>query len=188
MMYLTRLLMVVFFMAIIAGVSSQPLLITKNGTIRFFSATPIEDIKAINDNVYSSLNTQTGMLQFLATIRNFEFKRSAMQKHFNDEDYMHSEKYPTSAFKGSIIDKESVDFTKDGSYSAIIEGDLNMHGVTRKIKTKATFNVRNGLIAAQATFPVRLEDYNIKVPRIVIKKIAEVVEVTVSCKYQSTTN
>lgn len=187
-MIIFRFFFVVFFMGVMTLSIAQPVLITKNGSIQFFSATPIEDIKAINDNVYSSLNTQTGMLQFLATIRNFEFKRSAMQKHFNDEDYMHSEKYPTSAFKGSIIDKESVDFTKDGSYSAIIEGDLNMHGVTRKIKTKAIFNIRNGLIAAQATFPVRLEDYNIKVPRIVIKKIAEVVEVTVSCKYQSTTN
>ena len=187
-MIIIRFFFVAFFTGMMVGAIAQPVLITKNGSIQFFSATPIEDIKAINNKVYSSLNIETGSLQFLATIKYFEFKRSAMQKHFNDEDYMHSEKYPTSAFKGSIIDKESVDFTKDGSYSAIIEGDLNMHGVTRKIKTKAIFDIRNGLIAAQATFPVRLEDYNIKVPRIVIKKIAEVVEVTVSCQYQPSKN
>jgi polyisoprenoid-binding protein YceI len=182
--------LITLFVAVLlhSAVVSQPLFITRTGNIQFFSATPIEDIKAVNDKVYSSLNTQTGMLQFLATIRNFEFKRSAMQEHFNDEDYMYSEKYPTAAFKGNILNKEAVDFTKDGSYSAIIEGDLNMHGVTNRIKTKATFDVRNGMISANAVFPVRLEDYKIKVPKIVIKKIAEVVEVTVSCQYQSSTN
>ncbi len=185
---ITRFFFFVFFMGVMALSIAQPVLITKSGSIQFFSATPIEDIKTVNNKVYSSLNTQTGVLQFLSTIRNFEFKRAAMQEHFNDEDYMHSEKYPTAAFKGNIIDKESVDFTKDGSYSAIIEGDLNMHGVTRKIQTKASFEIRNGRINAQATFPARLEDYNIKVPRIVIKKIAEVVEVTVSCQFQTAQN
>jgi polyisoprenoid-binding protein YceI len=187
-MMFIKYLFVIFFTVLISGAIAQPTLITKSGSIQFFSATPIEDIKAVNDKVYSSLNTQTGMLQFLATIRNFEFKRSAMQEHFNDEDYMYSEKYPTAAFKGNILNKEAVDFTKDGSYSAIIEGDLNMHGVTNRIKTKATFDVRNGIISANAVFPVRLEDYKIKVPKIVIKKIAEVVEVTVSSQYQSSTN
>ena len=185
---ITRFFFVVFFMGVMALSIAQPVLITKSGSIQFFSATPIEDIKAVNNKVYSSLNTQTGMLQFLATIKNFEFKRSAMQEHFNDEDYMHSEKYPTAAFKGNIIDKESVDFTKDGTYSATVEGDLNMHGVTRKIKTKATFDIRNGLISANAVFPVRLEDYKINVPKIVIKKIAEVIDVTINCQYQSSKN
>jgi len=167
---------------------SQPLLITKTGEISFFSETPVEDIKAVNKKVYSTIHTETGSIQFLLNISEFSFKYAAMQKHFNDEDYMYTEKYPNASFKGSMINKEAVDFTKEGTYKVLVEGDLNMHGVTNRIKTKATFDVRNGMISATAVFPVRLEDYKIKVPKIVIKKIAEVIEVTVNCQYQSIKN
>lgn len=167
---------------------AQPLYLTRTGKISFFSATPIEDIKADNNKVYSSLNTQTGLVQFLVPVKNFDFKRDAMQRHFNDEDYMHSDKYPNATFKGYLLNKETVDFSKNGKYSAIIEGELNMHGVTNVVKTAATFLVQNGQIEASTSFAVRLEDYKIKVPKIVIKKIAEVIQINVNCNYQAAKN
>jgi polyisoprenoid-binding protein YceI len=163
--------------------TAQPLFFTRTGSIQFFSKTPLEDIKAVNTKVYSTLNTQTGTLQFLVQIPQFDFKYSAMKDHFNDEDYMDSKKYPTAEFKGKIMDMSIVDFTKNGTYSLQIEGPLTMHGVTKTIRTLASIAVNNGQVTGVATFPVRLEDYNIKVPKIVFKKIAEVVEITVKCLY-----
>lgn len=163
---------------------AQPLFVARNGNIQFFSTTPIEDIKAINKKVYSSLNTKDGVLQFLVTINQFQFKRAAMQDHFNDEDYMNSEKYPRSEFKGTITNLSEIDFSKNGTYVAHVEGQLSMHGVTRTIKMNANLTINNGKITGTAKFPVRLEDYAIKVPKIVFKKIAEEVEVTVNCQYQ----
>ncbi len=164
-------------------VYSQSFFITRNGTIQFFSKTPLEDIKAVNKNVYSSLNTATGSLQFLVQIPKFEFRYSAMRNHFNDEDYMDSKKFPTADFKGKITDLSTIDFTKNGSYNVNIEGPLTIHGVTKTIKTLASITVNNGQITGAATFPVKIEDYNIVPPKIVFKKIAEVVEVTVNCIY-----
>lgn len=163
---------------------AQPLYVARDGNIQFFSATPIEDIKAVNKKVYSSLNTQDGVLQFLVLIDQFQFKRAAMQRHFNDEDYMHSEKYPRSEFKGTITNLSEIDFSKNGTYTANVEGQLSMHGVIRQVKMNASLIVNNGKITGTAKFPIRLEDYNVKVPKIVIKKIAEIVEVTVNCLYQ----
>jgi polyisoprenoid-binding protein YceI len=167
------------------GLNAQPVYLTRTGKILFFSETPLEDVKAVNNKVYSSLNIQTRLLQFLVTIKNFEFKRDAMQRHFNDEDYMHSEKYPTASFKGTILNRETIDFSKNGKVTAQIEGELNMHGVTKMVKTTAIFLVQNGKIDASATFNVRLEDYKIKVPKIVFKKIAEEIKIDVVCQYQT---
>jgi polyisoprenoid-binding protein YceI len=164
-------------------VYAQSFFITRNGTIQFFSKTPLEDIKAVNKNVYSSLNTATGSLQFLVQIPKFEFRYSAMRNHFNDEDYMDSPKYPTADFKGKITDLSAIDFTKDGSYNVNIEGSLTIHGVTKTINTPASITVNKGQITGATTFSVKIEDYNIVPPKIVFKKIAEIVEVTVNCLY-----
>lgn len=173
-----------FFILSTGALLAQSLYFTRNGQISFFSETPFEDIKADNNKVYSSLNAQTGFLQFLVTIKNFEFKRDAMQRHFNDEDYMHSDKYPSANFKGRLLDIEAIDFSKNGKYTTLIEGELNIHGITNAVKTSAILQVQNERINASATFYVRLEDYKIKVPKIVFKKIAEVVRVDVMCDYQ----
>ena len=178
-----KILMVAILLLIVGAAVAQPMYVARNGNIQFFSTTPIEDIKAINKKVYSSLNTRDGVIQFLVIINQFQFKRSAMQDHFNDEDYMDSEKYPRSEFKGNITNLSEIDFSKNGTYVANIEGQLSMHGVTRTIKMNGNFTVNNGKFTGTSKFPVRLEDYNIKVPKIVFKKIAEEVEVTVNCQY-----
>jgi polyisoprenoid-binding protein YceI len=177
--------LITLFVAVIlhSVVFSQPLFITRTGSIQFFSKTPLEDIKAVNKNVYSSLNTATGALQFLVQIPKFEFRYSAMRNHFNDEDYMDSKKYPTADFKGKITDLSTVDFTKNGSYNVNIEGSLTIHGVTKTIKTPASITVNNGQITGTSTFSVKIEEYNIVPPKIMFKKIAEIVDVTVNCIY-----
>lgn len=175
--------LVAILLLTVGSAIGQPLYVARNGNIQFFSATPIEDIKAVNKKVYSSLNTKDGVLQFLVMIDQFQFKRAAMQRHFNDEDYMHSEKYPRSEFKGTITNISAIDFSNNGTYTANVEGQLSMHGVTRTVKMNTSLIVNNGKITGTAKFPVRLEEYNIRVPKIVIKKIAEEVEVTVNCQY-----
>ena len=158
--------------------------ITRNGKISFFSKTKIEDIKANNNEVFSSLNTQTGTLQYLVLIKSFQFKNAAMQQHFNDKEYMNSKEFPKSEFKGTITNLSTINFKKDGSYPATVEGDLTMHGVTNKVKTNGSITVKGGKITSTAVFNIKLVDYGIKVPTIVTAKIAETIEITANCSYE----
>ncbi|MBA4322227.1 MAG: YceI family protein, partial [Odoribacter sp.] len=74
---------------------------TKNGFIGFFGHTPMEDIKADNNQVSSILDISTGELVFQALIKSFHFERALMEEHFN-ENYLESDKFPKSGFKGKI--------------------------------------------------------------------------------------
>jgi Uncharacterized conserved protein len=96
---------------------------------------------------------------------------------------MESGKYPFAEFNGKI--NEQVDLTKDGTYPVTVHGDLNIHGVTKNYNVKAELNVRGGEITANSTFPVKLADHEIKIPRLVIKNIAEIVQVTVAAQYNN---
>lgn len=172
-----------FFLLTVPFLQAQELYITRNGQISFFSTTPVEDIKAANNEVSSVINIKTGAMQFVVLIKSFQFKKAAMQEHFNMKNYMNSDNFPKSEFKGTITDLGKVDFSKEGSYPVTVEGNLTMHGVTNKLRTNGTVTVKDGRISTLSKFNIKLADYKISVPSIVSSKVAEVVEITVNCTY-----
>lgn len=167
-----------------AVTSAQDIYLTRNGKISFFSHTSAEDIDAVNNEVFSTLNIKNGNLQFLVLIKGFQFKKAAMQQHFNDKEYLNSTEFPKSEFKGSVTDLGKVNFTKDGTYPVLVEGNLTLHGVTNKIKSEGSIIISGGKISSSARLQIKLSDYKITVPSIVTAKVAETVDVTVNCSYQ----
>jgi polyisoprenoid-binding protein YceI len=155
---------------------------TKNGYIGFYSHTPMEDIKADNNQVASVIDISSGELVFQALIKSFHFERALMEEHFN-ENYMESEKYPKATFKGKILNQPSVDLSKEGKYEVTVEGDLNIHNVTNKVSVKAILEVAQGAINASSKFNIIPEDYAITIPGVVREKINKSLEVTVLMKY-----
>jgi len=152
---------------------------TKAGTIRFFSDTPMEKIEGINRQVNSALDFSTGNFVFKVLIPGFEFEKALMQEHFN-ENYMESEKFQNSTFNGKITNIKDVNLSKDGVYKVIAEGDLSMHGITNKVKVNGTLEVKAGKVLGKATFNVAPKDYNITIPKAVIKNISETIQVDVN--------
>lgn len=180
----SRTLLILICSFLVQHVKAQDQYICRNGQVSFFSSTPIEDIKAINKKAASVLNIKTGALQFVVLIKNFEFRNSSMQAHFNEKEYMDSDQFPRAELKAAVTDLSRVDFNKDGTYQVIVEGTMNMHGVTNKVKLPGTINVKEGSISTTAVFTIRLADYKIAVPTIVFYKVAEKVEVSVNFSYQ----
>jgi len=171
--------MIVMIMAVLVsfGLMGQNY-VTKNGHIKFYSETPIETIEAHNYAVNSALNPNSGDFVFKVLIKSFEFEKALMQEHFN-ENYMESDQYPNAMFKGVVANLGDIDFSKDGTYNAVVKGDLTIHGVTKAVEEKGTFTVKDGKIQGNSVFNVLLEDYDIKVPGAVKKQISESIEVTV---------
>lgn len=159
-------------------------LITHTGHIAFFSKATMENIEANNYQVSSSLNTSNGEMAFSVLIKSFQFEKAKMQEHFN-ENYLESDKYPKSTFKGNITNFKEVNLRKDGTYKVTVAGDLTIHGVTNKVSAPGTITVKGSEINAKSKFPVRIADYKITIPAVVKDKVAEVVDVTVDMTYDS---
>ena len=167
----------------IATVNAQSKYFTRNGYIKFYSHAPMEDIEAHNRQVTSFLDTETGEMAFSVLMKSFEFEKALMQEHFN-ENYVESDKYPKSTFKGKILNPDAVNFNKDGVYNVKVDGDMTIHGVTNKISTDGTVEVKAGKITAKSKFPIAIADYKISVPAVVRDNIAKDVEVTVEMQYE----
>jgi polyisoprenoid-binding protein YceI len=156
--------------------------LTKNGYIGFFSHTPLEDIKADNNQVASVLDASTGELVFQVLIKSFHFAKALMETHFN-ESFLESEKYPKATFTGKITNIPEVKLSEKGTYEATVEGDLTIHNVTRKLSAKGTVEVLEDGINANSKFTLQPEDFNITIPSVVRNNIAKTIEVTVIMKY-----
>lgn len=168
------------FLAIVAH--SQDYL-TRNGSITFFSHTPLEDIKATNNEVVSLLNTASGSLEFKIAIKSFHFSKQAMEDHFNNSDYMDSQKYPKAGFSGKITNLADVQFSKDGTYNVTVEGNLTIKDVTKPVTARGTISVKDGKVTAKAGFSVNRKAYNVIGESFTQKKLADEIQVTVDCVY-----
>lgn len=163
------------------SISAQDLYKATDGEISFFSEAPVENISAINKDVKALINAKNNEVAFIVTNVGFKFEKPLMEEHFN-ENYMESHKYKVSVFKGKIIDE--IDFTKDGTYEVTAKGTLDIHGVTVEREIKGTLTISNGKINLTTEFDVALKDHKIKIPKVVVKNIAEVIKVTVNINFE----
>jgi polyisoprenoid-binding protein YceI len=160
-----------------ASVSQSQVFADKAAKTHFLSKSSIEDIEATNKTSVVVMDATNGNVQSQVQIKAFKFSSSFMEEHFN-ENYMESEKYPFSTFKGKL--NEKVDVSKDGEYKVTCTGKLEMHGVTQEVTLPGTLKVKGGEVTLTSNFKVKLADYKIKVPSLYVKNIAEEIDVDVT--------
>ena len=151
-------------------------LMTRAGEIGFEASMPaFEEIAAKNKTVSCILDESNGDVAALALIKAFKFKSPLMEEHFN-ENYLESSQYPKATFKGKILNFDASKLLAvKKSYD--VEGDLTIHGVTKKIKSKMMFSSAAGKVVVTSSFSVKPQDYNIQIPSLVKNKIAEDVKI-----------
>ncbi|NCT10418.1 MAG: YceI family protein [Flavobacteriia bacterium] len=151
---------------------------------KFFSTTPAENIEANNYASVGTIDPSTGDIVFSVPMQSFEFEKALMQEHFNSKKFLNTKTNPKAKLTGKIVNLDKVNFKNDGSYTADIEGDLTINGVTNPIKEKATISVKDGKLSLDSKFNLTLADY-----KVAFKggkpstNIAKTVEVTVSVNY-----
>jgi polyisoprenoid-binding protein YceI len=154
--------------------------VSRNVKTVIYSEAPLENIEATSVKGSSVLNISTREIQFIIPISSFQFKKSLMQEHFN-ENYMESDTYPSAKFKGKI--SQDIDINKDGDYQVSASGELEVHGVKKQRNINGSIHVENKSVSINSKFEVLCKDHNIKIPQLVFKNIAENIQVTVSGTY-----
>jgi hypothetical protein len=160
------------------SVNAQSRYITEKGEVSFFSDAPLEDIKATSKELRTILDVNSGKTIAKLRIRSFDFRIGLMEEHFN-ENFMESEKYPEAIFRGTLRNISNFDPDDGSSVRLPLEGEITIHGVTRSIKDTVELTPSSSSVSGQVNFYLRPEDFDIEIPKILTKKIAEVVEVNV---------
>ncbi len=159
---------------------AQQIFMTRTGTASFISNAPLEVIKAESGEVQGAIDTGKKTFAFIIDNKSFKGFNSALQQEHFYENYMETQLYPSSTFKGKLI--EDIDLNSSQDQTVRAKGILEIHGVAQERIIKGTVRVSDGKIKIKADFSVLLEDHLIKIPRVVNQKIAESIEVSVSAE------
>ncbi len=155
---------------------------TRTGRINFDVTAPSspEKVAAVNNEVASIMDAKSGDIVFQVLIKSFKFERELMKEHFN-ENYMESDKYPKSEFKGTVANISAINFSRDGAYKVKVSGKLTIHGITNDVSVPGTLSVKGNTVSAKAVFPVVLKDYKIDIPSLVADKLNKQATITLDC-------
>jgi len=153
---------------------------SSSSSVHFFSDAPVEDIEATNLDTQSAMDISSGDVVFSIPIKSFTFEKSLMQEHFN-ENYLESDKYPTATFIGKI---SGYDLNVTDTQEATALGKIKIHGVEQEITVNGKVLFTGESLEINAKFPIKLVDFDIKIPKVVFYNIAEIIEVTILFNYE----
>ncbi|WP_027138746.1 YceI family protein [Gaetbulibacter saemankumensis] len=166
-----------YFIAFLSlNIYSQEKYLTRSGKVNFEASVPsFEEVKAENNSTTAILNTANGEFAALVLVKGFRFKNALMEEHFN-ENYAESDKFPKASFKGTIINFSVDKLNNEKTFK--INGELTFHGKTKMFENIAVDLKKDGeMINMTGNFKTEASEFDIKIPKIVSKKIAETIDV-----------
>jgi hypothetical protein len=153
---------------------------TRTGSTHFNSSVAtFEPVEAINNSTTVILDSNSGKMAAQLFVNAFQFKVALMQEHFN-ENYMDSDQYPKASFTGQLDNFDTTVQATPKSYT--LSGVLKIRGVAKNIATIAKIRREGDTLILRANFSVKPEEFKIKIPSIVRKKIAK--EIKITLKYE----
>lgn len=177
-----KIIALILFLLLQSSLIGQNTYFTKTGHIYFISKTEAIDIDANNYQVASFFDIETGKVQAAVLIKSFEFTLATAKEHFN-ESYMESDKYPKASFKGTIVNIEDIDFEKEKTFKFKTKGAITIRGITKTLEFPVEIIVQNKNIIVHSEFNLSIDDFNIKVPKVVDHRVAKSILVRVNMKY-----
>lgn len=148
----------------------------KENMVKFISDAPVEDFEGVTDKIdgymiIESFDKLVGSeLYFEVDLNSVDTGIGLRNRHMR-ENYLHTDKYPTTHFTGKIVEatKES-----DSRAKVKVKGKMFIHGVTKEMEASGYLTTNHeGSWRVNARFDVALTDYKIEVPELMFVKIDE---------------
>lgn len=164
----------------------------------FISDAPLEKINGLasglNATVMINANdiTQKPMGKVTVPISNIKTGIDLRDEHLRSEMWLNAAKYPNAEFQLTDIKNPSSKSLNDGQrVKAILVGKFSVHGVTKDIEVPATLTyfkesdrtkakAPGNLLVASADFNIKLADYGVKIPDMVVGKVNDEVQINVN--------
>lgn len=165
--------------------------------VQFRTSAPLEDIVGTTNQISGDVTVDPGDLKSGRISARFDVKLASLDTgislrntHMKD-NYLQTNRYPEAIFTlKKITSSPRKDLKPNQGVHLIAEGTFQLHGVERKIKVPVTVTylpaskttmskLPGNLLRIQASFPVKLADYNIERPQMVVLKVGEVAHVNV---------
>jgi len=147
----------------------------KENMVKFISDAPIENFEGVTDQIDGYLYwedgeyTKNSELYLEVDLNSLDTGIGLRNRHMR-ENYLETDKYPRTYFKGKITDSRQVD---DSSHVVTADGSIFIHGVEQPLKVEGKMIKIDSGFRIQTNFIVKLTDFKVEVPSIMFYKIDE---------------
>lgn len=163
--------------------------------VQFKTSAPLEDIVGTTNKISGEIKVDPKNLGGAANFARFEVDLSSLDTGIGlrdthmREQYLHTDKYPKAIFTLEKIRKSSGSaLNPNKTVLVTAEGTLELHGVKRNITVpvKVTYlpesqstmgKLPGNLLRITTDFDVKLADYKIERPQMVLLKVGEVAHI-----------
>lgn len=143
--------------------------------VKFISETPVEDFEGKTSKIdgyliCESIEKLVGSEHYFEVELNSVDTGIGLRNRHMREDYLHTEKYPLTHFKGIITESVKV---SDTEYDVKSKGKMFIHGVTKEITISGKIYKLGSGYKLKTNYSINLTDYNVKVPKFMFVRISE---------------
>lgn len=145
-----------------------------SGKIIFLSEAPQETIKGVGKQISGDIHFKEKKVTISIDLTDWRTNSKLQTSHLHD-NYLETEQFPKAVFEGTIQSYDS----KTGDVSVL--GSINLHGITKKdVSIKGKVTAGDGGYSLVCDFSINLKDFSIKVPKLLILKVSEIVKLEVN--------
>ena len=154
---------------------------SEKNLVKFVSDAPVEDFEGLTSKVDGYLfwdgddMLNKSDFYFEVDLNTLDTGIGLRNRHMR-ENYLETEKFPTTHFKGSLI---KIDKSNPNEITALAQGKMFIHGVERLKSVQVTIKKEGDKLRVIGEFEVKLSDYGITVPSIMFYKIDEAMQLKI---------
>lgn len=163
---------------------------------QFISDAPFEKIVGLSSGLDATIMINANNIsekpigKVKVPISNIKTGIDLRDEHLRGEMWLNAEKYSYTEFQLTGIKNASANKLADGKkVNATLVGKFSVHGITNDVEVPASLTyykesektkarIAGNLLVANAEFDIKLSDYGIQIPSMVIGKLNEVVKIS----------
>ncbi len=153
---------------------------TESGHAAFVSSMPLFEFTGESEYLAGRISFPDSTLDFYLDL---ESLKTGIGKRDKDmRQTLGTNKNPFAEFYGRL--HGAIDPTSDNSYPVTAVGDFSINGVTRPVTITGEIKVSGETLILSASWILRLGDYNIEPPKLLIFKVDEDQRITITATLQ----
>lgn len=148
---------------------------TDSGYAEFASSVPLHSFTGESDHLIGMIDLNENLIDFYLDLNTLE---TGIGKRDRDMyQTLNADEHPFAEFTGTLETPFYPDST--GEQLARVKGDFTINGNTREVTIEGTLKPQNDAIILNASWELRLEDYDIEAPGILFYRVDEVQKIEI---------
>lgn len=150
---------------------------TSTGEVIFASKASKLTFNGTSEQLQGLIDIDKNLVDFYLDLASLKTGNRLRDKHMRD-NYLEISEYPFAEFTGSIT--SPFDLQTKSSQEVMVEGEFTIHGVTKSISVSGTLQKKGVNLLLNASWKVKLGDYNIGIPKLMFLELSETQDVSIS--------